>query len=501
MLGVADHLMPILIERKISQGIKSEAKSQEQIESSQRISMAAEKVEGSEIASGFTWLEVRKIVSSAFRYVEAEQKSSGTWLRDDLFPTSRTLFGLLVSGISISSQTLERSSGWIQRNLENPNEMPDALAMAVLAIEESNKIGAFFSSRDGIENILKKQNLDGSWNGRLAISRYSASSTAYCIQALRAFVSAHGECLRCQSAIYKGVQYLERYFRSFSEKENFSYSDIVNPIEALMLPYYEAWKIIELLEIDGFVENILSSCYEQFKVTGNTKAISGTLTLLLTQKNNLNRDCIGRLLGFLINARNRNFGWSEHRGEPSEPHQTVMITLPIRQIERIGYHYVPMGLDDEWSLRKLVLWCDSEKEHSVGAVIYRCLIDRPEILLLKRNNNTWVLPKGHIENGEEFETTLRRELAEETGIQEFHIIDKIGDFSYLFRPRQVFLGKTVTYYLVNFESQDRQLEPDLDHSEIRWFAVDEIPNIPIYYDDARQAINKARTMLDRCRFD
>jgi ADP-ribose pyrophosphatase YjhB (NUDIX family) len=464
MAGLEEYLTPVLLK-------KPDGKHNELDKSLHRPAFKTNvKINSSEIVTGFDWQTVRQIVFSTYRYVEKEQTTQGFWRRSDLFPTSRTLFGLLVSSTLSDYRTVQRASEWIHKNIQNPREKPDGVAMAVIALDQASKQGVSFPRKLGIERLIQEQNTDGSWNGRFMLDRYSASSTAYCIQALRSYMSSYGESDICQTACYKGVQYLARYFRSLNIQECVSYSEIVNPLQALMLPCYEAWKIIELIDdIDKIIERVLEKCYVQFKANGNTKAVSGMLTLLLTRKENLDRDMMGDILEWLLDARNSNSGWSEHRGEQSEPHQTVMISLPIRQLERIGYHYIPMNIEDRWSLQELPLWKEASKEYSAGAVVFRYFLDGPEILLLKRKNSTWVLPKGHIEEGEEVESTIRRELFEETGIRQFRVIEKIGEFKYLFRPKQCFFGKTVTYYLVEFKNQIGQLEPDLDHEDIRWF--------------------------------
>lgn len=62
-------------------------------------------------------------------------------------------------------------------------------------------------------------------------------------------------------------------------------------------------------------------------------------------------------------------------------------------------------------------WCLA-LEKSVGAVITRTHEGRREYLLLrhKGNNGHWDFPKGHVEERETEEETMRREVQEETGL-------------------------------------------------------------------------------------
>lgn len=65
--------------------------------------------------------------------------------------------------------------------------------------------------------------------------------------------------------------------------------------------------------------------------------------------------------------------------------------------------------------------------------IVTCLKDEQiYVALLKDKNNTWVLPKGHFKEGENFIETAIREVLEETNIKlkMENLIDKIGEFNY-----------------------------------------------------------------------
>ena len=61
-------------------------------------------------------------------------------------------------------------------------------------------------------------------------------------------------------------------------------------------------------------------------------------------------------------------------------------------------------------------------EKSVGAVVFRRTDEGDLVfLLLQYRNGHWGFPKGHVEQGETEEKTLRREVLEETGIGELEI--------------------------------------------------------------------------------
>ena len=51
-----------------------------------------------------------------------------------------------------------------------------------------------------------------------------------------------------------------------------------------------------------------------------------------------------------------------------------------------------------------------------------------KIIVVSQNGNSWSLPKGHLEEGEDEEDAATREIFEESGIQDVKIIQKIGEY-------------------------------------------------------------------------
>ena len=88
---------------------------------------------------------------------------------------------------------------------------------------------------------------------------------------------------------------------------------------------------------------------------------------------------------------------------------------------------------------------------SCGGVV----IFRSKILLLYKNYKNkyegWVLPKGTVEEGEEFNETAIREVKEETGANA-SIISYVGKSSYSFNTPTDIVNKDVHWYLMMGES-------------------------------------------------
>ncbi len=71
------------------------------------------------------------------------------------------------------------------------------------------------------------------------------------------------------------------------------------------------------------------------------------------------------------------------------------------------------------------------------------------ILLLRKYNGDWVLPKGRVEKGEKLHTAALREVLEESGVKG-EIIQYIGKVNYKYKnlKEDEIVSKTVHWYLM-----------------------------------------------------
>jgi ADP-ribose pyrophosphatase YjhB (NUDIX family) len=109
------------------------------------------------------------------------------------------------------------------------------------------------------------------------------------------------------------------------------------------------------------------------------------------------------------------------------------------------------------------------KTESAGGVV---LNTNGEVLVVNQKGDSWSLPKGHIDEGEDAVTAAKREIEEESGISDMRLVKELGSYE---RPR-IGLGgvgeetsemKTIHMFL--FETQQQELAPeDADHPEARW---------------------------------
>lgn len=77
------------------------------------------------------------------------------------------------------------------------------------------------------------------------------------------------------------------------------------------------------------------------------------------------------------------------------------------------------------------------------------------ILLLKKYNGDWVLPKGRLEQGENIKKAALREVLEESGVKG-EIIDYIGSVHYNYKnlKEDEMVSKTVHWYLMRSNNMD-----------------------------------------------
>src|SRR4029078_12255721 len=93
----------------------------------------------------------------------------------------------------------------------------------------------------------------------------------------------------------------------------------------------------------------------------------------------------------------------------------------------------------------------------------------------------WVLPKGHIEDGETPKQTAAREVLEETGVVA-DVVARIGDVSYEQKGREA----RIRYFLMRARAKKRALED----REIRWCTPAEAERL-LAFENARKILRRA----------
>lgn len=129
------------------------------------------------------------------------------------------------------------------------------------------------------------------------------------------------------------------------------------------------------------------------------------------------------------------------------------------------------------------------REKSAGAIIFRREEGKRFYLLLHYKSGHWEFPKGHIEEGESNEETVRREVAEETGINDIKIIPGFKKYiKYFFRQnyglegdaknlpagrqeKRPWVFKLVVFYIA--ETKTKEVKISSEHLGFVWLPLEE----------------------------
>lgn len=131
------------------------------------------------------------------------------------------------------------------------------------------------------------------------------------------------------------------------------------------------------------------------------------------------------------------------------------------------------------------------EETSAGGVI----IFGNTILLLKKFNGDWVLPKGRIEKDESIRQTALREVLEESGVKA-QIIKYIGMVHYKFKNIQEneMVYKTVHWYAMKTNSMDCTPQKREGFVDAKFVHIDKAKEL-VRYTDEKKIILKGLKMM------
>lgn len=104
---------------------------------------------------------------------------------------------------------------------------------------------------------------------------------------------------------------------------------------------------------------------------------------------------------------------------------------------------------------------------------------------MKQRDDTWSLPKGHVEPGEDILTAARREIFEESGLHELLYLASLGSYLRLKEHSTRYHGPELkTIYMFLFRSSEECLMPqDKENPEARWVAKSAVAKFLSYPED------------------
>lgn len=111
------------------------------------------------------------------------------------------------------------------------------------------------------------------------------------------------------------------------------------------------------------------------------------------------------------------------------------------------------------------------KEYSAGAVIFRLEKGQRKYLLLHYRHGHWGHARGHIEKGETFQQTAKREIYEETGINDLKFIPDFKILGGFISPSTKRVNKDIVYFLAKTKIERVKID-NREHSDYGWFSYD-----------------------------
>lgn len=139
-------------------------------------------------------------------------------------------------------------------------------------------------------------------------------------------------------------------------------------------------------------------------------------------------------------------------------------------------------IDDSWYHRPPNLL----EEVSAGGIVVRRENRQIFVALIREKGSShYVLPKGRLEPGESIQAAAHREIAEEAGLTDLHLIDELGMRERLsFSKRR---WKKVYYFLF----RTNQIHANPQHLEagnvLAWFPLNQIPQL--YWPEQKALID------------
>jgi bis(5'-nucleosidyl)-tetraphosphatase len=134
-------------------------------------------------------------------------------------------------------------------------------------------------------------------------------------------------------------------------------------------------------------------------------------------------------------------------------------------------------------------------ERSSGAVIFS--IDKDsgaEFLLLHHTSGHWDFPKGNIESGEDEKQAARREILEETGIQDVNFLEGFREkIEYRYKRGEKLIHKEVIFYLLR--TNTKKITLSNEHIAYVWNKYDNAVKL-LTYKNTKNVLTEAKKFLE-----
>ena len=145
----------------------------------------------------------------------------------------------------------------------------------------------------------------------------------------------------------------------------------------------------------------------------------------------------------------------------------------------------------------------------VGAIV---LNEKNQVFVGKRKDypiDKWQMPQGGVNAGENLVDAMKRELHEETGIQNIKILNEIDGWFEYELPNHLlgkiwkgkYRGQKQKWFVVKFLGNDREINLEVDKPEFiewQWLDVENLPNVIVDFKKKvyEQLLPKIRSFMN-----
>ncbi len=136
------------------------------------------------------------------------------------------------------------------------------------------------------------------------------------------------------------------------------------------------------------------------------------------------------------------------------------------------------------------------REYTAGGVVFRHANDQLQILMIQDRLGRWTIPKGHVEPGESIEQTAVREVAEETGLTELRLGEKLDKLHFFYRKEGKLIFMTTHVFLIEAGGDTNAVVPEDSEGivDAKWFDYEEALKL-IEYKDTERLFQMALTRI------